>query len=318
METKSPRERCWGGEVGWRRPSFGDRAHFLKVGDFRFRIAYDATESSFRCRVGTLTLLYDQSGNRKYLNPAERRLFFDKVVSSGCLGRKSFCLVLLYTGCRISEALSLTKDSIDEAERNLVFKTLKQRGSERRRALPIPRDLIEILVEQAATGSGEKIWSFTRSTGWRIVKDFMAMAALTGTKASPKGLRHAFAIDNLSNEVPLTTISKWLGHASIDTTKIYLDFIGSEERALARRAWPTMEAISPSQPQSQSGDLVEREVFPTAAFDRSFLAEIDRCIRLRLAGGWVLGGVEQVNRDDPESEMIVLRFEKVHDPSRPV
>jgi integrase/recombinase XerD len=63
----------------------------------------------------------------------------------------------------------------------------------------------------------------------------MAQAGLSGIKATPKGLRHAFAIAGVSAGIPLPTIQKWMGHARAETTAIYLDFVGEDERAWARR-----------------------------------------------------------------------------------
>jgi integrase/recombinase XerD len=242
--------------------------------------------------VGKLKLLYDQSGNRKYLNPSERLQFYELVLASENLDHRSFCLTLIYSGCRISEALNLRRGNIDEAEKNLVFKTLKQRGEERTRSLPVPDELVEHLLEQASANRGSKIWSFTRWTGWRIVKAYMAEAGLTGAKATPKGLRHAFAIDNLSKEVPLTTISKWLGHANIDTTKIYLDFIGPEERALARRAWPESKSSRVSEGSTSSDGLEEIECFEVEISKNGTSEEITARIAERRIDGWVVSRIE--------------------------
>jgi hypothetical protein len=37
--------------------------------------------------------------------------------------------------------------------------------------------------------------------------------------------------------VPLNMMQKWLGHARIETTAIYVNALGSEERAIAARMW---------------------------------------------------------------------------------
>jgi site-specific recombinase XerD len=65
----------------------------------------------------------------------------------------------------------------------------------------------------------------------------MEKAGITGGMASPKGLRHGFAVACLAQKIPLTTVKKWLGHARLETTAIYLDVSGDEERELAKRVW---------------------------------------------------------------------------------
>ena len=38
-------------------------------------------------------------------------------------------------------------------------------------------------------------------------------------------------------DVPLSLVQRWLGHADLATTAIYVDAVGGEERALAARMW---------------------------------------------------------------------------------
>jgi site-specific recombinase XerD len=54
----------------------------------------------------------------------------------------------------------------------------------------------------------------------------------------PKALRHGFGVHGVTEaEVPLNMIKKWLGHSRIETTAIYADALGKEERLLASRMW---------------------------------------------------------------------------------
>jgi integrase len=43
-------------------------------------------------------------------------------------------------------------------------------------------------------------------------------------------------INTLKN-VPLPTLQKWLGHEDLNTTAIYAQAVGDEERQLASRLW---------------------------------------------------------------------------------
>ena len=80
--------------------------------------------------------LFDQEGNRKYLNAEERLQFYEEVKRIPERGHRSFCLTLYYTGCRISEALGLRRRSLDHSNKMVIFRTLKQRSKDRYRALP--------------------------------------------------------------------------------------------------------------------------------------------------------------------------------------
>ena len=60
---------------------------------------------------------------------------------------------------------------------------------------------------------------------------------IVGPPASAKGLRHGFAIAALDKNVPFNIVSRWLGHSNLQTTTIYANYTGREERGLAARMW---------------------------------------------------------------------------------
>jgi integrase len=182
--------------------------------------------------------VFDRRGNRKYLNGHERRAYLAAIKREPDAQRRAFCLTLFYAGCRISEALNLTAERFDLTGRAIVFETLKQRESAHFRAVPIPDCLVKLL-RQLLTGceKSSRIWGFSRATGYRMVKDYMALAGIAGGMSCPKGLRHGFAVACLGQRIPLTTVQRWLGHARLETTAIYLEVSGDEERELAKRLW---------------------------------------------------------------------------------
>jgi integrase len=182
--------------------------------------------------------MFDRQGNRKYLNDGERRAFLRAARNDPDALRRAFALTLFYTGCRISEALNLTAARVDLANRAIVFETLKRRKTGLFRSVPIPDALVELLRQVASRSApSARVWSFSRASGYRLVKDCMARAGVKGGMASPKGLRHGFAVACLGHKIPLSTLQKWLGHARMETTAIYLEVSGDEERELAKRLW---------------------------------------------------------------------------------
>jgi integrase/recombinase XerD len=70
------------------------------------------------------SVLFDDKGNRLYLNADERAAFLDaaRTVERAL---KCFCHVLHYSGCRISEAFELSARRIDLAEQSLRIRSLK-------------------------------------------------------------------------------------------------------------------------------------------------------------------------------------------------
>ena len=182
--------------------------------------------------------MFDQKGRRKYLNGADRAAFLNAAMGENEERRRAFLLTLFYTGCRVSEALNVIVSRIDLAEKAIVFETLKRRKDGVFRAVPIPESLVESM-SALVNGAGPSVrtWQFSRTTAFRLVKLTMKRAGITGGMTSPKGLRHGFAIACIGQKIPLTTVKKWLGHARLETTAIYLDVAGDEERELAKRLW---------------------------------------------------------------------------------
>ena len=182
--------------------------------------------------------MFDRSGNRKYLNSDERKAFRRATRAENDLLRRAFLLTLFHTGCRISEALNVTVGRIDLMNSAITFETLKRRKPGCFRSVPVPDALIEIMHGLVAgKDHNERLWKFPRSTAYRMVKAKMKQAHIAGGMASPKGLRHSHGVACVAVKIPLTTIQKWLGHARLETTAIYLDVLGEEERALAKRLW---------------------------------------------------------------------------------
>jgi site-specific recombinase XerD len=58
-----------------------------------------------------------------------------------------------------------------------------------------------------------------------------------GSHRVPKGLRHGYAIHALNKGVQLNLVSKWMGHAKLETTAIYANAIGEEQQSIAARMW---------------------------------------------------------------------------------
>ncbi|MCB1098957.1 MAG: site-specific integrase [Verrucomicrobiae bacterium] len=147
----------------------------------------------------------------------------------------ALCLLLCYTGCRISEALALAEADIDWSTDVIRFRCLKKRGKEHVRRVPISGALKRKL--KLITPSSGRIWSISRATGWRIIKSAMNEAGIVGIHASPKGLRHGFGVRCAMVGVPLNILQEWMGHSDPATTAIYLDIRDEEERELIKRTW---------------------------------------------------------------------------------
>ena len=182
------------------------------------------------------TALFDHEGRRKYLVTAEAERLLDAAETSEPAIRL-LVHVLHFTGCRISEALALTPQSLDLNAGFLIFRTLKRRKRVFR-AVPIPHALARDLAAFAmARGSTERIFHCSRTTAWRRIKSLMADADIVGSQAMPKALRHRFCVHAIGCKVPESAVQRWAGHARRRTTQIYTHATGHEDRELAKRMW---------------------------------------------------------------------------------
>ena len=186
--------------------------------------------------------LYDPNGERLYLTTSERVAFLEAARHSRGDVR-SFCEVLHFTGCRISEALAICPKNIDFENRALVFETLKKRRSGVFREVPVPDRLLDTLglvhaIRDQKANRNQLLWRWSRTTAWRHVKTVLQIAKISpGAHCSPKGLRHGYGVSAISAGVPLNMLSKWMGHSKIETTAIYANALGAEQRQIAEKMW---------------------------------------------------------------------------------
>lgn len=160
--------------------------------------------------------LYSPLGERKYLNAEERQRFLQRAEEIGQIDPTihTLCKTLVYTGCRISEALALTTSSIYLAEGVIAVHTLKRRNVYHIRHVPVPTELIFLLdkvhhlQEAKAFNESKRLWPYHRVTAYHHIKEIMAQADIKGIHACPRGLRHGFGVHAISCGIPLHLIQR--------------------------------------------------------------------------------------------------------------
>ncbi len=195
--------------------------------------------------------LFTADGLRKYVTPRERGAFIDVASRIERSDVRALCLLLAFSGCRISEALSLKRSSIDPEIGVVTIRSLKKRGRLIYRQVPIPDEVVSWLLAMSAGMALDICFCpLSRNRAWQLVKAVMNAAEIAeGPHHTPKGLRHGFAIHALRSGVPPNLVQRWLGHASIETTMIYLEAVGDEERAFASRMWTEIVNHAPRSTQ---------------------------------------------------------------------
>lgn len=221
--------------------------------------------------------VFNRYGQRKYLTSSEVDSFV-KSAKGTSIEVQSFCWMLAFSGCRISEALSLTRDSIDFEAKHVIIRCLKKRGKRVFRAIPLPPDYLKLLrrwLGQVKHGTSP-LWPWSRMTGYRRICEVMQAAGVKGSYATPKGLRHAFGVRAIQASVPLTLVQRWLGHADIKTTAIYTGAMGPEEREIAARMWQSKSMWGRSSSEARPSQRERKLDSVNADFD---YPELDEYLR---------------------------------------
>lgn len=134
-------------------------------------------------------------------------------------------------GLRVSEALALEVQDMNFQGDHPTVRIIDGKGS-KARLVPMHPELATALrtyLDYSSIRRG-KLFSATRSTAWRWVRSALARAIELhqipqGRSVGTHTLRHSAARHWLASGVPINHVSRWLGHASISTTLIYLEIL---------------------------------------------------------------------------------------------
>ena len=147
-------------------------------------------------------------------------------------GRTATLIVLLLdTGLRIDEALSLDRDHID-----LHNCMVRVRGKgNRERIVPISLECRKRLYTWLKGGAKSGPVFATRSglrltsrNAYRDIKAVCGQAGVVGSHIHPHAFRHCFAVTYIRRGGDIYRLSRLLGHASITTTQRYLRSMGAD------------------------------------------------------------------------------------------
>ena len=135
------------------------------------------------------------------------------------------------TGIRVSELRFITVEAVRRGEATVTLKG-------KTRTVLIVRALQKKLLRFASAHGIDCGMLFVTRTGkpisrtnvWREMKALCCAAEVNPSKVFPHNLRHLFARVFYGIEKDIAKLADILGHASIDTTRIYIVSTGSEHR----------------------------------------------------------------------------------------
>jgi integrase/recombinase XerD len=158
-------------------------------------------------------------------------------------------VVLWRAGLRIGEALRLRVSDVDFGARSIRVLHTKTRQA---RTVGIDDEALAVVAawigarSVAGIGDGPLFCRLHGQPGAplssRYVRQELArinQRARVQHRVHPHGLRHTMAVESVREGVPVTQISRQLGHSSIATTAVYLDhlFPGEVIATYGARKW---------------------------------------------------------------------------------
>lgn len=127
---------------------------------------------------------------------------------------------LWYSGVRITEAISLTKENIDFTNYTLTLRWLKSRKYKTRIA-PMHPELKSMLEIYTATKKAEDlIFPISRQRAWQLTIKYLG--------GNPHMIRHSYAVNWLRSGGDIVILHRILGHAKIQTTMEYLKIVPND------------------------------------------------------------------------------------------
>jgi DNA replication protein DnaC len=142
---------------------------------------------------------------------------------------KTIALIMIDTGLRVSECVTLKIKNFDFRKKTLIVKSLKKRGENTHREIPISNRLLLQLSQYLAHKKlGENDYIFEGNDNGHLGRhavnrsmDRLKKHHSSLSQLHPHALRHTFATQLLASGTELHNIKTMLGHKSLDTTLIY-------------------------------------------------------------------------------------------------
>lgn len=148
---------------------------------------------------------------------------------------KAIVELLLSSGLRVSELVSLNRDHVNTKRREFMVRGKGQKDRPVFISEQVAENVANYLAMRAdslpplfisysgRTGSPDNSGDFKRLTPrsiQRIIQKYAKLAGIT-KHVSPHTMRHSFATDLLMNGADIRSVQSMLGHSNIATTQIY-------------------------------------------------------------------------------------------------
>lgn len=197
-------------------------------------------------------------GNRgvklpEFMNENELKKFLQAVeeadFKANTIRNKLIIKIIIFTGIRVSEAIHIRLKDISE-EGDLYVIRIRAKGNKYRIVMikkPLIEDLlknvaINYLSEDALLFVNKKGTPLTQAYISRIVEQLLFKAGIRKQKNGAHMLRHTFATLLYKKQKDLVLVQEALGHASLNTSRIYTHFDNDKLKLAAQVAQELSES----------------------------------------------------------------------------
>ena len=184
---------------------------------------------SVRRQAATQSVRHRRKTLPEYLEASEVAVMLEHGVS---VRHKLIMQIQWRAGLRVSEVLALDSSDLRiDADPPHIF--VRAGKGDKDRLVPMHPDLrrdIQLGYNFEFIGRGPLFEGTTRQSAWEWAKEAQKRAEADGTlppgrKIGTHTFRHSAARHWLANAVPINVVSRWLGHASLQTTLPYLEIL---------------------------------------------------------------------------------------------
>ena len=148
--------------------------------------------------------------------------------------------IMLRTGLRVSEALSLRRSDLRLNQDPPVISIRPEvPGNKARkgREVPVPADLLQSLADLASFHSKDRdrpMLDITRQWVGESMKRAAANVGIDPARAHPHAFRHTYGRNCVLRGVPIPVLQQWLGHQSLADTQRYVELAGAHHKWVSR------------------------------------------------------------------------------------
>jgi integrase len=142
---------------------------------------------------------------------------------------------LWLTGCRPSEATSLTVEAVDWASACIVKRKHKTAHKGKVRVIYLSEEALAVLTAQREKHGQGLLFRTRTNRAWHkktLAHRMWRLQKKLGIKATAYGMRHTFATDALANGVPDAQVAALLGHSGTTMLHRHYSHLTAQSQAL--------------------------------------------------------------------------------------